>query len=163
MNRRVLEEGLVTGLVGAGLVAGWFFLLDCARGAPFLTPTLLGAVVFDGARAAEVTAISTKTIWAYSGLHVVFFLFVGWALSWMFREFEENPLFGIGYALTFVMFEVAVFGVEIAMMPDVLGVIGAWAVAAGNVLSACGMVAFLWRRYPRSIDAMVTAWHSSQS
>ena len=43
----VLREGVVAGLIGAAVVAVWFFAYDTARGTPFLTPALLGTgIVF---------------------------------------------------------------------------------------------------------------------
>src|SRR5207247_8113943 len=40
--------GIVAGLIGAAVVAVWFFAYDIARGRPFHTPGLLGAFVFYG-------------------------------------------------------------------------------------------------------------------
>src|SRR5256885_16254014 len=48
-RRSVLREGIVAGLIGAAVVAVWFFVYDLARGRPFHTPRLLGAFVFYGA------------------------------------------------------------------------------------------------------------------
>ena len=48
-RRSVLREGIVAGLIGAAVVAVWFFVYDLARGRPFHTPSLLGAFVFYGA------------------------------------------------------------------------------------------------------------------
>src|SRR2546427_9347052 len=45
-RRSVLREGIVAGLIGAAVVAVWFFAYDIARGRPFHTPRLLGAFVF---------------------------------------------------------------------------------------------------------------------
>ena len=47
--RSVLREGIIAGLIGAAVVAVWFFVYDIARGHPFRTPTLLGSFVFFGA------------------------------------------------------------------------------------------------------------------
>ena len=46
--RSVLREGIVAGLIGAAVVALWFFVYDIARGEPFRTPSLLGSFVFFG-------------------------------------------------------------------------------------------------------------------
>src|SRR3989441_7725341 len=45
----LLARGLVTGLIGAGVVAVWFFLLDVAAGHPLRTPAALGAALLFGA------------------------------------------------------------------------------------------------------------------
>ena len=36
--RRILWEGMVTGLIGAVSVAVWFLIVDGAAGRPFYTP-----------------------------------------------------------------------------------------------------------------------------
>src|SRR3954464_606545 len=37
-ENKVVKEGIVTGLIGAVVVAIWFFLFDLLRGRPFFTP-----------------------------------------------------------------------------------------------------------------------------
>jgi hypothetical protein len=39
---RTLIDGVTAGIVGAITLAGWFLMLDVARGQPFATPALLG-------------------------------------------------------------------------------------------------------------------------
>ena len=48
MFGRILREGFVAGLAGAGAVAVWFFLVDLIGGNPFYTPSMLGSAVFSG-------------------------------------------------------------------------------------------------------------------
>src|SRR6266704_1178186 len=43
-QRSVLREGIVAGLIGAAVVAVWFLFFDIARGRPFLTPGVVGAL-----------------------------------------------------------------------------------------------------------------------
>src|SRR6266850_1984492 len=49
-ERSVVREGIVAGLIGAAVVAIWFFVFDLMRGKPFITPTLLGSMVFFGVK-----------------------------------------------------------------------------------------------------------------
>ena len=76
----------------------------------------------------------------------------------MFREFEDNPDFGIVYLLGYVLFVVILFGVEIAVMPVAFGALGTWTVAIGNVLASVAMFWFQFQRYPRSLDRLAEAW-----
>jgi hypothetical protein len=158
-SRRVFEDGVITGLVGAGLLALWFLVLDFGLGMPFRTPSLLGAVVFDGA-SVEGARFSVKNVFAYTGVHVLLFLVVGLCVALMFREFDENPDFGIAYLLVYVLFLIVLFGVEIAAFPEVLGVLGTWVVAGGNLVSGLGMLLFMHRRYPKSLGRLVAAWQA---
>jgi len=47
-----LMEGFITGIIGAGVVAAWFLLLDTLQHVPLWTPSLLGTVLFKGTDAA---------------------------------------------------------------------------------------------------------------
>src|SRR5512137_911176 len=46
---QVLEDGFFAGIIGAGLVAAWYLLLDLINQRPLYTPSMLGAVLFRGA------------------------------------------------------------------------------------------------------------------
>ena len=110
--RRLLEDGLLTGLVGAGVLAAWFLGIDALRGEPLKTPSMLATVVFDGGTVGD-TVISVKNVFAYSGLHVILFLLVGFAVALMFREFELAPNVGTALILLFVLAEVILFGIQV--------------------------------------------------
>jgi hypothetical protein len=157
--RRLLEDGLLTGLVGAGVLAVWFLGIDVLRGQPLITPSVLSAVVFDGGTVADAT-ITIKDVFAYSGLHVILFLMVGFCIALMFKEFELAPNVGTALLLLFVLGEVILFGIQVAMMEEVLGAIGQWQTAVGNTLSAVAMFWFMLRRYPGSMGYLVSEWHS---
>src|SRR5205823_1851736 len=40
---RILREGFIAGLIGAGAVALWFLIVDIIAGRPFFTPAMLGS------------------------------------------------------------------------------------------------------------------------
>jgi len=107
-----------------------------------------------------MVTVSTKTVFAYSGLHIILFLLVGWGMAWMFREFRMHPHFGILYLMLFLLFEIIIFGLEVAIMPDVLGVLGTWTVVVANGVSAIGMFFFLWKNHPEAIACLVQGWRS---
>jgi len=47
---RIMREGFIAGLIGAGAVALWFLIVDVIAGRPFFTPAMLGSAVFWGVR-----------------------------------------------------------------------------------------------------------------
>ncbi len=161
-NRRGIgSHRPVAGLFGAGLLAAWFLAVDVAAHAqPFLTPSMLSTFVFDGAPP-DTAVVTLKGVFAYSGLHVILFLIVGWMVALMFREFVEAPDFGTAYLLIYVVFHVTLFGVEISMMRELFGLLGTWAVALGNTLAAVGMFWFMLRRYPDSLAPMAEPWQAA--
>jgi hypothetical protein len=155
----ILEDGILTGIVGAAVVAIWFLILDTARGQMFFTPSLLGSVIFLGQSPDQVVSINPYTIFAYTGLHGVLFLIAGLVIARMFAIFEHNPQFGIVILLLFLLFESILFSGAAAIFPNLIGIIGAVAVACGNLFAAIAMFAFLIRRRPAAITQLRLAWH----
>ena len=73
-----LMEGFITGIIGAGVVAAWFLLLDTIQHVPLWTPSLLGTVLFKGAHAAaEHNAVDPGMVAAYTLVHHAAFIGVG--------------------------------------------------------------------------------------
>ena len=150
---------MLAGILGASTVAIWFLLLDLVtRGMPFFTPSLLGSILFAGARPEEVHGLNGAAIFAYTGLHGLLFLAAGAALAWMFAQFERNPQVGLILLLLFATFEAILWGVGVSMIPALAGVVGAWAILVANVASAATMFLFLLRRHPRAFARLRQAW-----
>jgi hypothetical protein len=154
----VLEDGILTGIIGAAVVAIWFLVLDTARGQMFLTPSLLGSVVFLGQSPDDVIAVNPFIIFAYTGLHGVLFLIAGVVIARMFALFEQNPQFGIVILLLFLLFESILFSFAAAVFPNLIGAIGALAVGCGNLFAAIAMFWFLIRRRPKAMAQLRLAW-----
>jgi hypothetical protein len=154
----VVENGVLAGITGAAVVAVWFLVIDLARGQTFYTPSLLGSVLFLGRAVDEVTSINAMVVFAYTGLHGVLFLLAGTALAWMFSQFERNPQLGLVLLLLFGLFESVVFGFEVAIVPNLVGAIGALAVAIANLFAAVAMFWFLLRRHPAAMTRLREAW-----
>lgn len=155
----VLEDGILTGIVGAAVVAIWFLILDTARGQMFFTPSLLGSVIFLGQSPDQVVSINPYIIFAYTGLHGVLFLIAGLIIARMFALFEHNPQFGIVILLLFILFEAILFSAAAAVFPNLIGTLGALAVGCGNLFAAIAMFAFLIRRHPQAMSQLRLAWH----
>ena len=155
--RGILQNGAVTGMLGAVVVALWFLPLDMRQSRPFFTPSLLGSVLFTGARPEDVHAVNAVMVFAYTGLHGLLFLVAGTALAWMVREVDEHPQLGIILILLFLLSQAVVFGLEVTIVPQLVGVLGAFSVALANVLSAVSMFWLLLRRHPQLIQNLRTA------
>jgi hypothetical protein len=155
---RVLEDGVLAGTLGAVVVALWFLVLDTARGQTFYTPSLLGSVLFLQRGVEQVTTINSLIVFAYTGLHGVLFLLAGLVLAWMFHELEENPQLGIVLLLLFLTFESVLFGFEVAIVPQLVGAVGALAVALANLFAAIAMFWLLLRRRPAVTARLREAW-----
>jgi len=155
----ILEDGILTGVMGAVVVAVWFFVLDTARGRMLFTPSLLGSVVFLGQSPDQAVSVNGFVVFAYTGLHVLLFLVAGLVIAWMFSLFEHHPHFGIMILLLFFLFEAILFTFAAVIFPSLMGALGSLAVASGNLFAAIAMFWFLIRRHPSAITQLRLAWH----
>ncbi|MDP3936836.1 MAG: hypothetical protein Q8R92_01725 [Deltaproteobacteria bacterium] len=154
----IIEHGVVAGMIGAAVVAIWFLLFDVLLREAFYTPSLIGSVIFQDLDVHLVTGVNTSMVFAYSGLHGAAFLIAGTVLAWMFSLVERNPQFGLVLVLLFLLFQSVIFGFEAAIVPNLVGALGAWAVAMANLLSAVAMFWFLLRRRPRAMARLRESW-----
>jgi hypothetical protein len=144
----VYLEGIRAGLVGASIIALWFFVLDAIAGRPFYTPTVLGAALFRGGAGLEAEGAiqpSLELVAGFTWVHYLIFLLIGVGAARLMAIAERNPNLGFGIVLFFAVFE---FGFLLASMVFAENLLErlAWpAVVIGNLLAAIGMVLVLWR------------------
>lgn len=50
-------------------------------------------------------------------------------------------------------------GLEVSVVPRLVGALGTWTVAVANLLSAIVMFRFLLRRHPEAIERMREGWN----
>lgn len=155
----VVLDGIITGMIGAVLVALWFLILDVAAGRPLFTPAVLGTVLLHGGHApVGPIRIDPTIVAAYTAFHFVAFVVAGLALAWMASLFERFPIMFFVILVTFVCLEVAFFAADVALGHAVADTLPAWSVAVANVLAAAGMALYLWRRHPSVMRGIERLW-----
>jgi hypothetical protein len=159
-QRSVLREGVIAGVVGAAVVALWFLVFDIARGRPFLTPSLLGAAVFYGARAPEGVAVAAGPILGYTLLHVCAFVAFGVVASSVIAVSEREPALFIAFVILFAAFEMFFFAVVAALGQSMLGAIVWWAILVGNLLASVAMLGYFFRMHRALPASLVGSWGS---
>jgi hypothetical protein len=144
----VLRRGLMTGLIGAAVVAVWFFFLDVMAGAPFTTPAALGSAILFGASNADSAALNLGVVAAYTVVHIVAFAIAGVIFVMIAEGIERSPSF----LLLAVMSAIVLDGVVVAALALgaqwVLGALGVWSVLLGNVLAVGAMGWYVWQTHP---------------
>jgi hypothetical protein len=155
----IMEDAVLTGILGASVVAAFFLLIDTLRGQPLYTPSLLGSVLFSGKSVDQALALDVTAVFAYTGLHVMLFIAAGAVLAWMVSQFDRNPQFGMVLLLIFLLFESVLFGFEVTLVPSLVGALGAWAVGIANLLSAVVMFWYLLRRHPKAMAHLRASWY----
>jgi hypothetical protein len=157
----ILTEGFITGIIGAGIVAAWFLLLDTMQHEPLYTPSLLGTVLFKGADAVSGHhQVDPGMVAAYTIVHHVAFVGVGIIASFLVTEMEHIPPLGIALLFLFVFFETAFHIFLLAVGGPLLGGRGIafWGVSIANLLAAGGMAGYLWYRHPRLLVHFNRIW-----
>lgn len=145
----LLRESLATGLIGAGAVALWFLLLDSAAGQPLRTPAALGSALFLGAQGLAEVERGVWVVAAYTVLHVAVFAVIGAGFVGLARQIERAPQFLLLLVLACIVLEALVVPAMALTAEWVLGVVGWWSVAVGNLLAVGAMGFRLWRTHPR--------------
>jgi hypothetical protein len=159
----IVLDGLFTGMIGALAVAGWFLALDLIAGRPLYTPALLGTILLHGGEAARQATVAPLEIAAYTAFHLVVFLLVGLALSWMMTLFERFPIMFFVILVLFVCLQLAFFGLNVALGAQLTGQLRAWTVVVANLLAATGMALYQWKRHPGVLKSVEKLWEDSET
>ncbi|MFQ5551231.1 MAG: hypothetical protein ACE5FJ_08345 [Gemmatimonadales bacterium] len=151
---RIVREGFVAGVIGAGAVAIWFLAVDTIAGQPFFTPSMLSGALFWGELEPESVVISFPRVVSYTMVHVLAFLVVGFIVALLTYEVELFPTTLFLVVVAFVVFEVAFYVVVALVATELLGMLAWVNVAIGNAIAAFGMGYYLWRMHPKLRDEL---------
>lgn len=150
----LLERGVVTGLVGAAVVASYFVAVDVLRGQPLFTPAALGSLVFLGADGPADVHISVGVVAAYTALHLLLFAAAGIAFETGLDALRQAPAFWLVALMGFIILEGLFLSVAAVVGGWVLGATGWWHTALANLLAVGAMGAWAWRSHPELRKAL---------
>jgi hypothetical protein len=143
-----VARGIVTGLVGAVVVAVWFFFLDLASGTPLRTPAALGSALLIGAAGPGDIVVTFGLVAAYTVVHVIAFAIGGIVFVALAEQLERAPAMGLLVLLTAIVLDSLVLATIGVGAQWVLGSIGWWSVAVANLLAVIAMGWQVWRTHP---------------
>lgn len=150
-----IREGLITGVVGAVVVALWFLIVDAVSGRLLFTPGALGSAVFHGARSVEDVQITGLTVAGYTTVHVVAFVLTGLIAAGVVAAAEEyTEAILLGAILLFVTLEAFSIGLLTIVAEWLVDALAWWNIAGANLLAALSMGAYLFARHPRLLRDM---------
>jgi hypothetical protein len=144
------KAGLIAGTIGAVTLAVWFLIIDLIQGRPLFTPTILGAMFFEGGAGlggTEPLPITLELVLGFTFLHWLVFAAVGGVAAWLLEVADRNPSLGFGILLLFILFEFGFFAIAGLFAEPVLQKLTWWTVLLGNLLAAGSMAGYFWRRY----------------
>jgi hypothetical protein len=145
---------MVAGLVGAGTVALWFFIVDMGRGQAFFTPGALGSALFLGSSDASSVSVSVATVAGFTILHIGAFFATGFVAAAIVGYAEDTPALIIGAVMLFVAFEALFMGLMALSAEFLLNSLAWWAIVVGNVLATLSMGSYLWIKHPKLREAL---------
>lgn len=156
-RHNLAREGAVTGIIGALVVAAWFFVIDVSHGHALATPSVLGQVFVFGSATPSFTVIDLWAVVAYTIIHLLVFLVIGMTLTSLFHAAMVSPLARPALLMSFIVFEFFFFGITLLYNARTGQLFPAWSVLGANLLAAIGMGGYLWRHHPsikRSIEKL---------
>ena len=147
-GRPLLTQGLFTGMVGAGVVALWFFVLDVAAGHPLRTPAALGAALLFGASNVGTIDVNLGVVAAYTVVHVAAFVAAGVLFVAIAEQIERTPAFILLAAMALIVLDAVVSAALALGAQWVVGTLGASSVLVANVLAVAAMSWYVWATHP---------------
>ena len=152
----VLREGVLAGLIGAAVVALWFFAVDAIHGEILRTPKLLGSALLR-----QHTPLAA--VLSYTVVHGVAFVLFGIIGAFLIAGAERQPMLIFGLVILFTSFEILFFGLILIAASWVMDELAGWTIFVGNVLSAAAMLAFYFRRHRGLTHRLSTAWEADDN
>jgi len=152
----VLREGVLAGLIGAAVVALWFFAIDAIHGEALRTPKLLGTALLR--QQTPMAAVLSYTI-----VHGVAFVLFGIIGAFLIAGAERQPMLIFALVILFTSFEIFIFGLILIAASWVMDELAGWTVFVGNVLAAAAMLAFYFRRHRGLAHRLAAAWEADDS
>ena len=144
----LLREGILTGVIGAVIVAGWFLVTDLLQGRPLSTPSVLGQVILYGITDPIVTPPAAGPVAAYTLLHFGAFALFGVIVTQMVHLSMSSTLARFALMTLAVVFELFFFMVTYALFTGTSFLFPWWSVLAANTLSLAAMSYVQIRRHP---------------
>ena len=144
----VVREGILTGLVGALVVAVWYLVHDLVQGQVGYTANVLGQVFVQRDTMPAVQTVMPQAVLDYSLLHFASFFILGIGLTWLTHLSSRNPTLRMGVWLGLVIAFGCFIGILFMLYTATDQRFPWWAALVGSLLGIGSMGWFLWRRHP---------------
>lgn len=156
--RPLLREGVIVGVIGATMIAAWFFLVDLMAGNALFTPATLGRGVLRIFGPSSPDAGIVLPVLAYTVVHYAAFVVLGLVASLVVEVARREPSMLLGFLVLFVAMEVGFYALAgLLQQATPLGSLAWYNVMAGNLLATIAMGLYLWRAHPMLRDQFTHA------
>jgi hypothetical protein len=153
---KIVIDGAVAGLLGAGVVALWFLIFDAARGHIFETPVLLAAAILHGSHPDGVGGI--QLMLEYSVLHFGAFIIAGIVGANLLEAAENEPTLLVSLLVFLGAFDVFFIGVAMFLGPVVMHEVTWWGIVVANLSASAVMLYYFLSRHPALARNLLGPW-----
>jgi uncharacterized membrane protein YphA (DoxX/SURF4 family) len=147
--RPLVREGAIAGIIGASVIAIWFFFIDLIAGHALFTPTTLGRGMLSIFGPVPAGQSAVLVVLAYTIFHYAAFILVGWIAAMIVNLANREPSILLGFVVLFAAIEVGFYAfVGLLQQATPLGTLAWYNVMIGNLLAAAAMGVYLLRAHP---------------
>jgi hypothetical protein len=156
----VVWEGLIAGLIGYATVAVLVGVIDVAQGRSFFfTAAMLGESLFYGLTDPAKVVVWPGAVFAYNGMHLLGFLFIGMCAAWLAYMAEKGPeLWYVGVIALFLVVLHA-YGAVLLMTEGLRSALPDWMVLVPTVAGIAAMLVYLLIARP-GLRKELTTWRN---
>lgn len=141
----LLRDAVLSGALGAAVIAVWFFIIDVSSGQPLRTPTVLGRGLFTIFGPVAPDEGTFLFVLSYTAFHFVAFMFVGFIAALVVHAARREPSILLGFIMLFAATEVGIFVlVSIFDLGTPLGRFAWLQIMVANLLAALSMGWYFW-------------------
>jgi hypothetical protein len=144
----LVREGVVTGVIGATVIAVWFFIVDMVTGRPLFTPDVLGTGLLRIFGAPSTMDTTILHVALYTVFHYAIFAILGILIVAIVHQGERTPGILAGLLMLFVALQLGALGMTAMFTESPLGQLAWYQVFIANLLAAAAMGWWVWKRHP---------------
>ena len=154
VEHRAVREGVIAGLIGATVVAIWFFIVDLIAGHPLFTPQALGDALMTALPGPSRGEGPLEHVMLYTVFHYAAFLVLGMIAAAIIYLSDREPSVMAGFLILFVAFEVGFYLFIMLLQRSLLGDIAWYQVGVANILAAVFMGRYLVHAHPELVGRL---------
>ena len=147
--RPLVREGVIAGIIGASVIAVWFFFVDLITGQMLFTPTTLGRGMLSIFGPVPADQSGVFLVFGYTVFHYAAFVVLGLVAAMIVNLANREPSILLGFVVLFAAMEVGFYAfVGLLQQATPLGSLAWYNVMIGNLLAAAAMGMYLVRAHP---------------
>jgi len=147
--RPLVREGVIAGIIGATVIAVWFFFVDLIASRALFTPVTLGRGMLSILGPVPAGQSDVVLVVLYTFFHYAAFVVLGLIAAMIVNLANREPSILLGFVVLFAAIEVGFYAfVGLLQQATPLGSLAWYYVMIGNLLAAAAMGMYLLRAHP---------------